>query len=129
MRTPRSFSPLILDAWAMHELMFRLGFLGENLFFMHAHSAADDGALALFVLLRADGKEFTARIGPSPDSRAAEAEWKEFVTLLDNDEFSYDELTEIFGEAVGDHIEEVVLAIHRAGITIPYFLPPAQQLN
>ena len=118
---PRSFSEDIRECWAVHQTLRRLGFLSDNIYISIGKDIRYPEAEAcLFVVLKAQGKEFTVTVGVYPKETQADFAvdmWTDFVNLANNGEFDKKNLDEIYESShVFKNCVQFVLALHGKGI-------------
>lgn len=87
----RDYPALLLSAWSVHLALFQLGFSGDEIFIVFGgNAAAPTTGLWLWVVLKAQGKEFSIEIGPldGTDPATLEKPWAELCRASNAKEFS-----------------------------------------
>jgi hypothetical protein len=122
---------VLLEALCLHELFRRMGFSANDIFIVLARAGNPESAilprglsvgdLALFVTLKAQGKEYNVIMGalPCPDAEFAKA-WGEAVVLFNN--ATRAETDPIWDRSViVKRAPVVALDVHAMGFVIPRF--------
>lgn len=118
---PRAFSEDIRECWAVHQAFRSLGFLPDNIYISVGRDIRHPQADAcLFVVLKAQGKDFTVTVGAYPSEEKATAAvgtWHNFVTLANGGAFERESLDKIYESShVFANSVELVLSLHEKGI-------------
>lgn len=118
---PRQYPAEIQECWAVHQAFRALGFPPEDIYVAVGKDARHpEFEVALFVLLKAQGKEFLVTLGGYPSDEAVESvlgKWTEFVELWKGDAFDDELMRDIYGTSnVVQNKAEFVIALYNKGI-------------
>ena len=81
------------------EMMRRLGFAADDLYFQSARSARNSGVMTCFLVLRTGDKQFSIECGPlGADVSVLEAEYARVAQAINARELSEDDYFRIFQE-------------------------------
>jgi hypothetical protein len=118
---PQHYPEEIRECWAVHQALRSLGFSPDDIYVaLGADARNPEFAAALFVVLKAQGKEFIVTLAGYESEERAEAmlgKWTEFVTLWKDEVFDDDVMGRIYEKSnVIQNKVEFVIALHNKGI-------------
>ena len=118
---PRHYPAAIKECWCVHQAMRQLGFAADDIYVAIGKDAArPEVAVALFVVLRTQGKEFVVTLdGYSSEEAAEEAlsQWTAFVSVANEGGFEQALLDDIYQAShIMQNKEQFVVALFGKGI-------------
>lgn len=118
---PLSFSADIRECWSVHQVLRSLGFSADDIYINVGRDINHpEVAALLFVVLRAQGKDFNVRVGAyfsEEEADAAVKKWSEFVNLANAGAFEQSDLDNIYESShVMKNQLEFVVSLHEKGI-------------
>lgn len=123
-----SYSKWILEAWACWELLRRLGFRADDIYWEFAHTLnVPVNGLALNVVLRTQGLVFAVTCSPplsETEAKKLKNDSVEFQTKIVAEVFSEAEMTTALHEShAWERKVALVAALTQKGIEIPFANP------
>ena len=122
----RDFSPPILEAWATWEILRKLQFASDDIFWVFGFTANAVPApgVALNIVLRSQGKELTATCSNTmseKEARRMEADSRTFQELLAADKFDEAEMTRLLHASYAwKNKADLIVALSLKGFRFPY---------
>jgi hypothetical protein len=115
------FDPLYVECWAWQQAFRKLGFPSENIFVsINRNGAIPDSPPWVFVLLRAQGLEFTVPAGPfDVTEQEFAAKWTEFCDAFNAGKIDESDLMAEYNERMADKHVLLVESMVRKGFRIP----------
>lgn len=124
--TMRKFAPPILEAWATWEMLRKLGFKADDIFwqFQNTLNAVPKPGMTLSIWLKTQGKELSivcSRSMTDAEARRMEADARVFMETLNKDEFDQKEMDEILHASFAwKNQADFLMALLRKGFELPY---------
>lgn len=120
-KNPLSFSEDIRECWSVHQVFRALGFSADDIYIAVGKDIRHPEVEAiLFVVLRAQGRDFNVTVGAyfsEEEADAAVKKWSEFVNLANAGAFEQDALDQICKASnVMKNRVDLVFALHNKGI-------------
>ena len=118
---PRQYPEEVRECWAVHQAFRALGFAPEDIYVAVGGDARHpEFNAALFVVLKAQGKEFIVTLGGYASEEQAEAvlqQWEAFATFSNDGAFDEGVMTSIYEMSnVMQNKVEFVTALFNKGI-------------
>lgn len=121
---PGDYPDAVKECWAVHEALRTLGFSSDDIYVASGHDGWQAmNPPALFVILRAQEKEFIVTLGTyesDSEIEVALSQWTEFATRFNSGEFDKTKMERIFDDSnVVKNKVQFVMALTGKGFSFP----------
>jgi hypothetical protein len=128
MKTIKEYSPYIVEAWAVWEVMRKLGFKADDIYWIFGNTLNANPApgMALNIVLRTQGKELSVTCSmrlTDDEAKKLEEDSREFQETLNAGKFDEADLTEHLHKSyVWTNKERFLLVLKAKGFEYPFKL-------